>query len=87
MNLSTIYIYPIIYFSFAHAVGDGIAVRGQAYGVRSICVDGNDALAMYSAVHSARQMAVNEHRPILIEVSLLLSLFHLAFQQPREAYI
>ncbi|KAG8501715.1 hypothetical protein CXB51_003891 [Gossypium anomalum] len=46
---------------------DGIAVRGQAYGVRSIRVDGNDALAMYSAVHSARQMAVNEHRPILIE--------------------
>ncbi|XP_012459743.1 2-oxoisovalerate dehydrogenase subunit alpha 2, mitochondrial [Gossypium raimondii] len=46
---------------------DGIAVRGQAYGVRSIRVDGNDALAMYSAVHSARHMAVNEHRPILIE--------------------
>ncbi|MBA0571713.1 hypothetical protein Golob_002088, partial [Gossypium lobatum] len=46
---------------------DGIAVRGQAYGVRSIRVDGNDALAMYSAVHSARHMAINEHRPILIE--------------------
>ncbi|KAK9011811.1 hypothetical protein V6N11_039891 [Hibiscus sabdariffa] len=46
---------------------DGIAVRGQAYGVRSIRVDGNDALAMYSAVHTAREMAINEHRPILIE--------------------
>ncbi|XVF14813.1 hypothetical protein REPUB_Repub09cG0093700 [Reevesia pubescens] len=46
---------------------DGIAVRGQAYGVRSIRVDGNDALAIYSAVHTARKMAVNEHRPILIE--------------------
>ncbi|EOX92579.1 hypothetical protein QUC31_003715 [Theobroma cacao] len=46
---------------------DGIAVRGQAYGVQSIRVDGNDALAMYSAVHTARKMAVNEHRPILIE--------------------
>ncbi|OMO57198.1 Dehydrogenase, E1 component [Corchorus capsularis] len=46
---------------------DGIAVRGQAYGVRSIRVDGNDALALYSAVHTARKMAVNEHRPILIE--------------------
>ncbi|GMI86684.1 hypothetical protein like AT5G09300 [Hibiscus trionum] len=46
---------------------DGIAVRGQAYGVRSIRVDGNDALAMYSAVHAAREMAINEHRPILIE--------------------
>ncbi|XVF61035.1 hypothetical protein PTKIN_Ptkin08bG0096000 [Pterospermum kingtungense] len=46
---------------------DGIAVRGQAYGVRSIRVDGNDALAIYRAVHAARKMAVNEHRPILIE--------------------
>ncbi|XVE86514.1 hypothetical protein DITRI_Ditri18aG0039800 [Diplodiscus trichospermus] len=46
---------------------EGIAVRGQAYGVQSIRVDGNDALAIYSAVHAARRMAVNEQRPILIE--------------------
>lgn len=40
-------------------------------------MDGNDALAMYSAVHAARKMAVNEHRPILIEVSLFfLSFFY-----------
>ena len=49
-------------------IGDGIVVRGQAYGVRSIRVDGNDALALYSAVHAARNMAICEHRPILIEV-------------------
>ncbi|KEH35602.1 2-oxoisovalerate dehydrogenase E1 component, alpha subunit [Medicago truncatula] len=47
---------------------DGIVVKGQAYGVRSIRVDGNDALAIYSAVQAARQMAVSEERPILIEV-------------------
>ncbi|KAJ8765268.1 hypothetical protein K2173_011965 [Erythroxylum novogranatense] len=46
---------------------DGIAIRGPAYGLRSIRVDGNDALAMYSAVHAARKVAINEHRPILIE--------------------
>ncbi|KAL5752169.1 hypothetical protein ACOSQ2_022676 [Xanthoceras sorbifolium] len=46
---------------------DGVVVRGQAYGVRSIRVDGNDALAMYSAVHAARKMAIGEQRPILIE--------------------
>ncbi|GAV65436.1 E1_dh domain-containing protein [Cephalotus follicularis] len=46
---------------------DGAVVRGRAYGVRSIRVDGNDALAVYSAVHAARKMAINEHRPILIE--------------------
>ncbi|KAL6993002.1 3-methyl-2-oxobutanoate dehydrogenase (2-methylpropanoyl-transferring) [Sarracenia purpurea var. burkii] len=46
---------------------DGIAVRGQAYGIRSIRVDGNDALAIFSAVEAARRMAINEHKPILIE--------------------
>lgn len=46
---------------------DGIVVRGQAYGVRSIRVDGNDALAVFSAVHTARKMAISESRPVLIE--------------------
>lgn len=50
-------------------LGDGIAVRGQAYGVRSIRVDGNDALAMFSAVEAARRIAIDEQRPILIEVT------------------
>lgn len=48
--------------------GDGIAGRGQAYGVRSLRVDGNDTLAMYSAMKAAREMAVTEERPILLEV-------------------
>ncbi|KAL6346078.1 hypothetical protein AAG906_025358 [Vitis piasezkii] len=46
---------------------DGVVVRGRGYGVRSIRVDGNDALAMYTAVCAARKMAITEHRPILIE--------------------
>ncbi|KAI9113215.1 hypothetical protein K1719_015740 [Acacia pycnantha] len=46
---------------------DGVVVKGRAYGVRSIRVDGNDALAIYSAVHTAREMAVKENRPVLIE--------------------
>ncbi|XP_010546329.1 PREDICTED: 2-oxoisovalerate dehydrogenase subunit alpha 2, mitochondrial [Tarenaya hassleriana] len=46
---------------------DGVVAKGRAYGVRSIRVDGNDALAMYSAVHAAREMAITEQRPILIE--------------------
>lgn len=38
-------------------------------------MDGNDALAIYSSVHAAREMAISEQRPILIEVnkSLLVS--------------
>ncbi|XP_030465334.2 2-oxoisovalerate dehydrogenase subunit alpha 1, mitochondrial-like isoform X2 [Syzygium oleosum] len=47
---------------------DGIVVRGQAYGIRSIRVDGNDALAVYSAVREAREMAIKDQMPILIEV-------------------
>ncbi|XAR49609.1 3-methyl-2-oxobutanoate dehydrogenase (2-methylpropanoyl-transferring) [Bertholletia excelsa] len=47
---------------------DGVVVKGQAYGVRSIRVDGNDALAIYSAVRAAREMVITEQRPILIEV-------------------
>ncbi|XP_052200668.1 2-oxoisovalerate dehydrogenase subunit alpha 2, mitochondrial-like isoform X3 [Diospyros lotus] len=46
---------------------DGVAVKGQAYGIRSLKVDGNDALAVYGAVRAAREMAISEQRPILIE--------------------
>lgn len=46
---------------------DGVVVRGQAYGIRSIRVDGNDALAIYNAVREARRMAIFEKRPVLIE--------------------
>uniref|UniRef100_A0ACD5VM64 Uncharacterized protein n=1 Tax=Avena sativa TaxID=4498 RepID=A0ACD5VM64_AVESA len=46
---------------------DGVVVRGQAYGIRSIRVDGNDTLAVYNAVHTAREMAISEGIPILVE--------------------
>lgn len=47
--------------------GDGIAGRGQAYGVRSVRVDGNDVLAVYAAVKEARQQVVSESRPVILE--------------------
>ncbi|XP_048499228.1 2-oxoisovalerate dehydrogenase subunit alpha 2, mitochondrial isoform X2 [Beta vulgaris subsp. vulgaris] len=46
---------------------DGVVVKGQAYGIRSIRVDGNDALAVYNVVQAAREMAISEQRPILVE--------------------
>lgn len=46
---------------------DGIVVKGKAYGIWGIRVDGNDALAVYSAVHTAREIAIKEKRPVLIE--------------------
>ena len=62
---------------FYYFVGDGVVVKGRAYGVRSIRVDGNDALAVYNTVRAARKMAIQERRPILIEVRRVLNLYPL----------
>ena len=47
--------------------GDGIASRGLGYGVPTIRVDGNDVLAVYAATQTARQLALAENTPVLIE--------------------
>tara|TARA_R110002167_G_scaffold80834_4_gene221856 strand:- start:1309 stop:2493 length:1185 start_codon:yes stop_codon:yes gene_type:complete len=47
--------------------GDGIASRGIGYGVRTIRVDGNDVLAVYSATQAARKIALEHQCPVLIE--------------------
>lgn len=41
--------------------------RGQGYGVESIRVDGNDALAVYDVTEHARKVCIEESRPVLIE--------------------
>ncbi|TFK80461.1 branched-chain alpha-keto acid dehydrogenase E1-alpha subunit [Polyporus arcularius HHB13444] len=47
--------------------GDGIAARGAGYGVHTIRVDGNDVLAVYSAVKEARRRCIEEGRAVLVE--------------------
>lgn len=47
--------------------GDGIASRGIGYGIKTIRVDGNDLLAMYEATRIAREYAVKNNAPVLIE--------------------
>ena len=47
--------------------GDGIAVRGIAYGIPTIRVDGNDVFAIYAATQKAREIIIREKRPALIE--------------------
>lgn len=47
--------------------GDGIAVRGVAYGMPTIRVDGNDIFAIYCATQKARELIMKEKRPCLIE--------------------
>jgi TPP-dependent pyruvate/acetoin dehydrogenase alpha subunit len=64
-----IFIFPSLILVYCVVwVGDGVVGKGQAYGMRSFRVDGNDALAVYATVKAARKMAVEESRPILIEV-------------------
>lgn len=47
--------------------GDGIAAKGPAYGIRTIRIDGNDIFAVYNATKFARDYAVKNKRPVLIE--------------------
>lgn len=47
--------------------GDGIASRGIGYGVKTIRVDGNDVFAVYAATKKAREIALAENCPVLIE--------------------
>lgn len=47
--------------------GDGIAVRGPAYGMHTIRIDGNDLFAVYCATKAARELIIREKKPVLIE--------------------
>lgn len=47
--------------------GDGIASRAVGYGMDWIRVDGNDIFAVYSATMAARELAVKNNKPVLIE--------------------
>jgi len=48
--------------------GDGIAIRGVAYGMKSIRVDGNDLPAVYLATQQAREYCVENGEPVMIEL-------------------
>ncbi|KAL8454628.1 hypothetical protein Emed_000349 [Eimeria media] len=47
--------------------GDGIAIRGIAYGMRTIRVDGNDLFASYLATKTARDLILQTNEPVLME--------------------
>jgi 2-oxoisovalerate dehydrogenase E1 component alpha subunit len=78
LNMAAVLDCPVIFFcrNNGYAIstpseeqfkGDGIASRGLGYGVKTIRVDGNDALAVYAATQKAREIALSESCPILIE--------------------
>ncbi|MBE8168894.1 MAG: thiamine pyrophosphate-dependent dehydrogenase E1 component subunit alpha [Shewanella sp.] len=47
--------------------GNGIASRGVGYGMHTIRVDGNDMLAVLAATQAARDFALENNAPVLIE--------------------
>eukprot|EP00934_Nitzschia_sp_Nitz4_P004754 Nitzschia sp. Nitz4//scaffold35_size145790//36141//37764//NITZ4_003016-RA/size145790-augustus-gene-0.131-mRNA-1//-1//CDS//3329549082//4744//frame0 len=47
--------------------GDGIISRAPGYGMAAIRVDGNDVFAVHAAVREARNYAVENQAPVLIE--------------------
>lgn len=78
LNMAAVLNCPVIFFcrNNGYAIstpaeeqfrGDGIASRGLGYGIKTIRVDGNDALGVYSATQKARQIALEENCPVLIE--------------------
>jgi len=46
---------------------DGIAARGLGYGIKTIRVDGNDAIAVVKATRFAREYMLKEKKPTLLE--------------------
>uniref|UniRef100_A0A6B2L6M7 2-oxoisovalerate dehydrogenase subunit alpha n=1 Tax=Arcella intermedia TaxID=1963864 RepID=A0A6B2L6M7_9EUKA len=48
--------------------GDGIAARGVALGLHTIRVDGNDFFAVHDATREARRIAMDQGKPVLMEL-------------------
>ncbi len=78
LNMAAVHNAPVLFFcrNNGYAIstpaseqfaGDGIASRGIGYGMKTIRVDGSDVLAVYEATRIAREYAVTENKPVLIE--------------------
>lgn len=96
MNFASVFDVPLIFFcrNNGYAIstpvkeqyrGDGIASRGPAYGIVTIRVDGNDLFAVYNATRAARQIAIKESRPVLIE-AMTYRLGHHSTSDDSTAY-
>ena len=48
--------------------GDGIAARGPAFAIPSVRVDGNDLVAVFLATQEARNRAIQQKTPVLLEL-------------------
>ncbi|GMI43209.1 hypothetical protein TrCOL_g2608 [Triparma columacea] len=78
MNFASTLETPVIFFcrnnGFAISTpvrdqyrGDGIVSRAKGYGMYGIRVDGNDLFAVHAATAKAKEIALRENRPVLLE--------------------
>lgn len=78
LNMAAVHKTPVVFFCRNNGyaistpaneqfVGDGIACRAVGYGMKALRVDGADILAVYQATELARQHALTQHEPVLIE--------------------
>jgi 2-oxoisovalerate dehydrogenase E1 component alpha subunit len=78
LNMAAVHNAPVIFFcrNNGYAIstpsdeqykGNGIASRGVGYGVKTLRIDGNDILAVIQATQIARDYALKENAPVLIE--------------------
>jgi pyruvate dehydrogenase E1 component alpha subunit len=77
-NMAGLWSLPVIFFCENNLYGEGtpqhkqapirdLAIRAEGYGFPGVIVDGNDVIAVYSAVLEARTRALNGEGPTLIE--------------------
>jgi 2-oxoisovalerate dehydrogenase E1 component alpha subunit len=78
LNMAAVHKAPVLFFcrNNGYAIstpaneqfkGDGIACRGVGYGMKAIRVDGADILAVYQATQLAREYALANNEPVLLE--------------------
>lgn len=78
LNMAAVHNAPVIFFcrNNGYAIstpsdeqykGNGIASRGVGYGIKTIRIDGNDILAVIKATQLAREYALAENAPVIIE--------------------
>lgn len=93
MNFAAVYNAPVVLFcqnnqwaisvpvSQQHA-SETIAIKGAAYGMRSMRVDGNDVLAVYTATKEAAERARKGDGPTFIEALTYRRLGHSSSDDP-----
>ena len=95
MNFAGVYKAPVVLFcqnnqwaisvpASAQSASETIAIKGQAYGIPSVRVDGNDVLAVYVATKEARARAACGDGPTFIEAVTYRRLGHSSSDDPTR---